>query len=240
MRDKSSRPNNFPDLIAAYDRSFKKLSDAMKNNQVPEGNKNGVQANIISRAVGKMVTTYSNGGTKEEVMEALLLTVDSIDKWFMWTGRFLNDFTYYSILWVVSIAILLDLDQSEFEKLSTKVEKFKIQDRLLNFLISYRQSNWMDNSNQFIQKKPYEKLKRAIDESEESAGILELQAYLKTEVWYDGHKEVAWHNAHLAPVLDSVYTGYWSWEAAALVKVKGWNDEKLKDNEYYPYDAVHW
>lgn len=37
-----------------------------------------------------------------------------------------------------------------------------------------------------------------------------------------------------------MYKGYWAWEVATVVKVKGLYDTSFKDNPYYPYDMVHW
>lgn len=32
----------------------------------------------------------------------------------------------------------------------------------------------------------------------------------------------------------------WAWETVAIVKLKGIDDSSLREQKYYPYDAVHW
>jgi hypothetical protein len=52
----------------------------------------------------------------------------------------------------------------------------------------------------------------------------------KDDYWIDLHKSKQANN----------YFGYWAWEVAAIVKIKGIDDSSLKTHKYYPYDAVHW
>jgi hypothetical protein len=59
------------------------------------------------------------------------------------------------------------------------------------------------------------------------------------KVWYQGHSDAAWHSTHLNKAVNC-YSGYWAWEVAALVKIKGIDDASLKNQKYYSFDAVHW
>ncbi len=38
---------------------------------------------------------------------------------------------------------------------------------------------------------------------------------------------------------DNSYTGYWSFESAAIAKIMGLNDDSLENHPYYPYDLRH-
>lgn len=40
--------------------------------------------------------------------------------------------------------------------------------------------------------------------------------------------------------MNNHFKGYWAWEAALVVKFFGIDDSSFKDNEYYPYDLVHY
>lgn len=82
--------------------------------------------------------------------------------------------------------------------------------------------------------KPYETLYEIVEQPAREAEI-SIEKYLDN--WYGMHKEEPWYNTHLK---DWGYSGYWAWEVAAVVEVKGLNDSKFKDNPYYPYDMVHW
>ena len=45
--------------------------------------------------------------------------------------------------------------------------------------------------------------------------------------WFDSHKR-QWG-----------FSGYWAWDIAALVKLKGLSDINFKSIDYYPYGIVH-
>jgi len=45
--------------------------------------------------------------------------------------------------------------------------------------------------------------------------------------------------AHLIKAINDNYVGYWAWEAAMVVKFLGIDDSSFKENEFYPYDLVH-
>lgn len=53
--------------------------------------------------------------------------------------------------------------------------------------------------------------------------------------WYSLHNEEVLYDSHLR---DWGYIGYWSWEAAIVVKKKGLDNDRFKDNPYYPYDIL--
>lgn len=63
-----------------------------------------------------------------------------------------------------------------------------------------------------------------------------LKKYL-AEQWYEIHSECAWYNSHNSK--QNTYYGYWAYEAGAISKILKLNDEELKEQQYYPYDLVH-
>ena len=62
-----------------------------------------------------------------------------------------------------------------------------------------------------------------------------LVKYLMEE-WYNKDCEV--YESHKS--VQSLYYGYWSFEAGAVAKILRLNDSKLKGVPYYPYDLVHY
>ena len=56
------------------------------------------------------------------------------------------------------------------------------------------------------------------------------------EEWYNKDCEV--YESHKS--VQSLYYGYWSFEAGAVAKILRLNDSKLKGVPYYPYDLVHY
>jgi hypothetical protein len=191
---------------------------------------------LVSTEVKLCIAYYTTSKESNKVKSQVINSISTFEQHFKFDNGYGD---YEHMVWLVSLAILVDVELEDFKRITDVVKRDKVRDKLLNFLIKYKQSDWMDISNRFIQKSPYEKLKRAIDESSEETGLRELSHYLNKGIWYKGHSDASWYDNHKRTKVN-VFFGYWSWEAAALVKAKGWSDENLKDNEYYPYNAVHW
>ena len=54
--------------------------------------------------------------------------------------------------------------------------------------------------------------------------------------WYYSHSDAPWYEKHKYD--NRGYDGYWSFDPAATCKIKGINDERLKELEYFPYDLL--
>lgn len=52
--------------------------------------------------------------------------------------------------------------------------------------------------------------------------------------WYYDHSDADWYNSHLR----ESYDGYWSWDTAALCKIRGILSPELKELDYFPYDLL--
>ncbi|AGK71627.1 transposase family protein [Streptococcus cristatus] len=60
--------------------------------------------------------------------------------------------------------------------------------------------------------------------------VIEAQKF-----WYYAHSEASWYDTHKT---DDAYYGYWSFDTAALCKMRGIYDERLKDLDFFPYDLL--
>ncbi|TWP23052.1 DUF1911 domain-containing protein [Apibacter muscae] len=137
---------------------------------------------------------------------------------------------------IVSFCKLLNFNQKELNKIIDFINKWennsKIKDiykpcSLLYYLLD----------KEVIKRKSYKPIEELyqITQQPKSEAEISIKKYLDN--WYSMHKDEPWYNSHLR---DSGYSGYWAWEVAAVVKVKGLDDTGFKDNPYYPYDMVHW
>ncbi|MCL1933400.1 MAG: DUF1911 domain-containing protein [Candidatus Azobacteroides sp.] len=133
-------------------------------------------------------------------------------------------------------SVLLNISQSEFQRVKDfmcKADQSSIKemwkpDSLVFFLIGEKEKQRKSAVPAY--QKLYEITKLPKSEAEKS-----IKKYL--ESWYEMNKHVPWYNNHLR---DNGYSGYWAWEVAAVVKLIGLDDSSFKDNQYYPYDLVHW
>ena len=60
--------------------------------------------------------------------------------------------------------------------------------------------------------------------------VIEAQKF-----WYYAHSEASWYDTHKK---DDAYYGYWSFDTAALCKMRGIYDERFKDLDFFPYDLL--
>jgi hypothetical protein len=65
-----------------------------------------------------------------------------------------------------------------------------------------------------------------------------LDDYLAS--WYKNHKNQSWYNSHLDLESSVAYSGYWAFEAAALVYLLDLDDSRLHKYLFYPKDIVQW
>lgn len=65
-----------------------------------------------------------------------------------------------------------------------------------------------------------------------------LDEYLSS--WYKNHKNQSWYNSHLDLESSVAYSGYWAFEAAALVYLLDLDDSRLHKYLFYPKDIVQW
>ena len=56
--------------------------------------------------------------------------------------------------------------------------------------------------------------------------------------WYISHLHSSWYDSHKNEEF-KLYFGYWCFEAGAIAKRLGIYDSDLQNEQYYPYDMVH-
>jgi hypothetical protein len=168
------------------------------------------------------------GGSKNEVSSALIEAIAA----FKDLHKFEADYGQYDIsIWLLSLGLLCEIELSEFDKICQVLRRDKVKDALIEKIIIHKLGSWHTNTATVIQKHPYEKALSLNSTSD-------IKYYLD-KVWYKGHSDAAWQDIHKSKKVNH-YFGYWAWETAAIVKIKGIDDSSLKDQLYYPYDAVHW
>ena len=103
-------------------------------------------------------------------------------------------------------------------------------DFLLDFILVGNKSEFGVSKISF--PRSYKKLVKSINDYDRDAFIKYLRG------WYKGSIDSAWYGTH---ELNNKYQyyGYWCFEAGAVAKRLGFSDEDLKNEQYYPYDMVH-
>ncbi|MGC7560716.1 PoNe immunity protein domain-containing protein [Pasteurella sp. PK-2025] len=151
---------------------------------------------------------------------------------------------YTTMLNILSIAIILDLHEAQYKLYEIffdpeRKEDFEIKDHLLDFL--FQQCSFGNKVHKdFMIAKPYALLREIIEVSntDKSKAVNKLKIYLQKN-WFSALKrQDLIQETHKSP--HGTHCGYWSFESGALVKILGLDDSILKDQQYYPYDLVHY
>jgi hypothetical protein len=186
-----------------------------------------------------LLTRYSAGYPIAGMRESFTTIVERRERHQRALGRLGVDFAaiddYGQSLWLVSLAILLEVDASVFDRLLACIGN-EGRDKLYERLISVRVQGRPAGAKVMFPK-PYQTLYDATIANESETPKL-ISAFLK--IWYPslGKLGIYWHDNHKGPQGGGFF-GYWCLEAAAVVKAFGIDDSEFRNAQYYPGDLVH-
>jgi len=235
LRDFHKERDYFIQYIAQQEKRIEKFTTKVAAGQVKEDRIQPVMQKVFELKLDVVIANYSLGTEVAEIKTIFEGLLDDI--------HITNlNHRYVQIIWLLSIAILLDIDNQYFEKLINLVKRDNFNDYLVDFLIKYRKyDEWkMDNAGLKFET-PYQALKDVITlaQTNKTEALQRLKVYLEKE-WYQGHGKIdaGWHGGHKETKVD-VYYGYWSFESAVLAKILTLDDASFNNLKYYPYDMVH-
>jgi hypothetical protein len=81
----------------------------------------------------------------------------------------------------------------------------------------------------------FKTLREAVAEPDKAEASRLVEVFVRRE-WYKKHTGAGWHGSHKSAF--DAYSGYWCFEAAAVVKIRGLDDSAFRDWKYYPKDLV--
>ena len=193
----------------------KLLAELQKSN--PEDDGLEMRGSIILAGIyrEKFIALYSSGEEINNEMKEVYF------KWLEKAEIVSNDeYSYVDLLWLVSIAILLDLQEELSERLSAMAKKLKMNDGFIEYLLNPSAENLKNLS--FFMAKPYSEWGKIVTAPDHKKITL-IKKYL-TSKWYRSHDEEGWYDSHLSN--EDIYSGYWSFESGAMVKVLGLDDSE--------------
>ncbi|KZE38931.1 hypothetical protein AV656_08510 [Bhargavaea cecembensis] len=178
----------------------------------------------------KLEALYSAGHPINEVRDFFLDVIEVLEK--SWNGE-----NYERMLCMLSIGVMLDVENGQFDRLVSLVRKYNVQDGLLEFLIKGKERRDKTFRGELLYERPVAKLAEVIGNQDKEEQLKKLKLYLE-KYWYTGHSDSGWYDSHKHR--DPIYSGYWSFESEAVAKILELDDSNLKDVPYYPYEMVHY
>jgi hypothetical protein len=179
---------------------------------------------------------YSTGEDLEQLKARMPAVVDAYEKYLNDKGATATDLAdldeYIVSLWLVSFAILFQVDDSPWQRLLACIGN-EGRDALFEALVATR-SPGRKKANGLLHEAIFSPLFHAISANGESRNAF-IKRYLKD--WYKSLKPTYWIDSHLKPK-SGTFFGYWAVEVAGVVKAFDMDDEAFRDMPYYPRDLV--
>ena len=176
-------------------------------------------------------TLYSSGAPLAEIKKLYPKMTELFQK--AWDGTS----GYVQMVWMLSIGVMMDVDDEYFITLSELVKRDELNDYLIDRLIHYALPSWDNNSSDFVFETPYGRLIAVFEANSKEDAAQLLHIYI-TNMWYKGHDDMSWYNMHKDK--NSLHHGYWSFESGAIAKILNLDDTGWENLQYYPYDLVHY
>ena len=174
----------------------------------------------------KLLTiNYSLGHSLDEVFKWFKISLNYYQKYYQTKG------SIYTLIDYLSLAALFEDRKEEFiedvEKIFSKYQSFvdsgeQYEDGYIDTLALYLLEGKVENFRSHL-----EYLNMIGNDAD---SVIEAQKF-----WYYAHSEASWYDTHKT---EDAYYGYWSFDTAALCKMRGIYDERLKDLDFFPYDLL--
>ncbi|MDR1369904.1 MAG: DUF1911 domain-containing protein [Dysgonamonadaceae bacterium] len=228
-RNEIKSKDYFNDYIERQLNRISKYVDAIHINNYEVEQLKNLRSSICDISLHELIAEYSRGDNVEKIKDTYCRLILTFEEGWKNVGG------YVHMLWMLSIGVLLEVNDHDFHKLIKLVDSSHMKDYLIDYLIS----NKIDNrkiSSKVMFEDPY---KRMVDITKMDKNLAQANMYQYLEkYWYKGHSDSYWYGNHQSK--HNTYFGYWSFESGALVKILGLDDSVLKNCPYYPYDMVHW
>ncbi len=143
---------------------------------------------------------------------------------------------YIVSLWLISVALCLEVDDALFTRMVTVADHGNYnqgKDLLFERLVACRIPG-RPAATALLYPKPYEKLYKSIDGG--ARRVEWMTAFIQS--WYPALKKAYWHERHTRP--EAGYFGYWCFEAAAVAKLFHYAPGAYSASEYFPKDLAQY
>ena len=183
-----------------------------------EEKKQRIYLSLSKYKIDLLFAEYSAGYERSHLIDSFHSSIDTIIE--------MKELDYESMLNTLSMAVFLD-EKYKLNKLYKQHDDLIQNDKLLRCLYNYI-VNWTIVWEGTLTIPHIYDTINDIAVVENKATV--LNEYLDT--WYSNRRELSWYDSHKSN--NDIYVGYWSFESAALAQIFGIEDQKLRENEYYP------
>ncbi|SUJ04690.1 Domain of uncharacterised function (DUF1911) [Sphingobacterium spiritivorum] len=235
MRTNRKPKDYFDNYLKLEEDDIDYFEHSLKNGEVKEEMIPSVKRKLFTQSLHLWIAKYSMGMPVEELKTTFCEVITRFKTGWKDKGNSPEDNIHFDnymlMLWMLSLGVLLNIEQTEFEKLVDVLEQSNREDYFFDQIIAYRIPE-RTISTKITYPDQFMFLKNLIC----TKSVSELKNYLDKS-WYSSIKHTYWHNNDKST--QHTFFGYWSFETAVFIKITGLDDAIIKDQEYYPYDLVH-
>ncbi|MCX8744370.1 DUF1911 domain-containing protein [Snodgrassella sp. B3882] len=239
MRTNLKTQDYFNYFINSENQRILKFDNWLEMGKVVENRIPSIKRQLFIISLNILIAKYTSGYAIEELRREFPLVINRfVEGWNDHDSTPEDDVhfdEYLLMLRMLSLGVLLETNQYDFNKIIEVLHKSNRKDDLFSFIISYK-----TGYPSMVNKLTYEQFRPLCEttkEMDKNKAIAILKNYLDND-WYKSMKLTYWYDNHKSKA--DIFFGYWSFESGVLVKILGLDDTTLKNQPYYPYDMVHW
>lgn len=223
MRDSIRTKAYFDEFIAQEKERICKFQDKLNSGSIDDERVPLINNKIIYLKTDLIIAKYSRGDSINDIKNEFEELIDMVCE--------KGDVSIYEDnLCLASLAYLLGVNSDKMMRLRSKLMESETYDYLIDFVFLGSESDIDINKISF--QREYKKLTKYIDDRTKETFLKYLRG------WYRSHFHSSWYDSHKNEKF-KLYFGYWCFEAGAIAKRLGFIDDDLKNEQYYPYDMVH-
>jgi len=251
MRDILKSKEHFDILLDKYAGAIKVNIDCINSGNMSQRKIEQANLRNIGLKIDSMTVQYSMGLDFSNIRISLIDIIEDMKRFWSSEGNKvtskngikLNQYLlepYQKFLKVLSLAYLLNVSDNYLQVLIDILDKDNISDNLFEVIIKARFPDRINTENETYDKthsiilKNYNNLRKATQSKKKEDSIKLIKEYLKKDFY---NKYMLGFKTHLGAAV--FYCGYWSFEAATIVKIMGIDDSSFINHKYYPKDLVH-
>lgn len=223
MRDSIRTKAYFDEFIAQEKERICKFQDKLNSGSIDDERVPLINNKIIYLKTDLIIAKYSRGDSINDIKNEFEELIDMVCE--------KGDVSIYEDnLCLASLAYLLGVNSDKMMRLRSKLMESETYDYLIDFVFLGSESDIDINKISF--QREYKKLTKYIDDRTKETFLKYLRG------WYRSHLHSSWYDSHKNEKF-KLYFGYWCFEAGAIAKRFQLDDNDLQNEQYYPYDMVH-
>jgi len=220
--------------IEFYEWSTGVYREKLRSSELTTQHSSSLRYNVFKDGLEQLIARYSAGESVLRMKESLPRVIGEFYSLCsvgadMLALSSLDDYTL--VLWLVSLSILLEADNQEWDRLTAALS-FAKRDRIIDRLVAVRDRH-SEITTAILFPKPYAGLDLAVKENS-----LEREQDMKRflDGYYGQMAQTYWHDTH--PPHGKGFFGYWCFELAAIARGYAIPTDKFRDHPLFPRDLL--